>query len=99
MNKTLAKTAPALVAIALFAASAAPASAGGFSFGFGGYGPTPWYPGPYGGVYIEVDPKPSYASSWDLHVAWCLDHYETYNPATNKYKTKYGKKFCNSPYL
>ena len=108
MSKILSAAAATLFAAVSIAASSVPASAGGgFSIGFGGYGPYggPWYGGPHGGVYVDVGPGygsgygPGYGNSWHKHVKWCMNHYQTYNPHTNLFKTKWGPKECNSPYF
>ena len=99
MNKLLTRAAAALFALATIAASAVPASAGGgFSFGFGSYGPwDPWYDGPHGGIYVDVGP--SYDNSWKKHVKYCLKHHPSYDPDTNLYETKSGYKECDSPWF
>lgn len=58
---------------------------------YGGYPPPPprYYGGYYGGYHRGYDP----------HVAWCFDHYRTYNPATNTYFRRPGvPAVCYSPY-
>jgi hypothetical protein len=103
MTKIRSAFAATLFAAASIAATAAPALAGGgISFGFGGYGPYgggPWYPGPHAGIYVDVGPAPTYKNTWKKHVKWCFAHYETYNPKTNHFKTKWGPQECFSPYL
>ena len=51
-----------------------------------------WYVGP-----LFIEPYTDYQS--DPHIAWCLAHYKTYNPATNKFFIKRGvSAVCVSPY-
>jgi hypothetical protein len=51
--------------------------------------PPPRYRAHYGYYYGRYSP----------HVAWCLDHYRTYNPATNTYFRRPGvPAVCYSPY-
>ena len=101
MNKILCAAAATLIAASTIAASAAPASAGGsVSFGFGGWGSGP----SHGGVYVELGPHygggPVYAGNpYKKHVKWCFAHHDNYNPNTNYYKTKWGWKECDSPFL
>ena len=104
MNKLLA-TGFAILAAATVAVTAAPASA--FSIGFGsGYG-YDWDDHGWdddGGVYIEFDVDDydyddSY-SSWDAHVDWCEEHYQTYDPDTNLYYYAVGQQTeCDSPHM
>ncbi len=55
---------------------------------YGDYPPPPPPPRYYGG-YRDYDP----------HVAWCLGHYRTYDPATNTYFRRPGvPAVCYSPY-
>ena len=51
------------------------------------------------GIYVDVGPAPTYKNTWEKHVKWCFAHYETYNPQTNHFKTKWGPEECVSPYL
>ena len=54
-----------------------------------GYPPPRYYGYGYRGYYRGYSP----------HVAWCLDHYRTYNPATNTYFRRPGvPAVCYSPY-
>jgi len=61
-----------------------------------------WYQKPFE-VYRYGDFKPRNAS-WSRHhsadhVAWCSEHYRTYDPATNLYKGRgYQLMKCRSPY-
>ena len=44
-----------------------------------------------------IEPNTDYQS--DPHLAWCLAHYKTYNPATNRFFIKRGvSAVCVSPY-
>ncbi len=58
----------------------------------------------YDGYYYGYPPpyRPyhhRYYGRYSPHVAWCLDHYRTYNPATNTYFRKRGvPAVCYSPY-
>jgi hypothetical protein len=89
-----------LFTAASIAASTAPALAGGgISFGFGGYGGGPWYPGHHAGIYVDVAPAPYYQHSWKKHVKWCFNHHKHYNPNTNLFKTKWGPQECVLPYF
>lgn len=66
-----------------------------FFFGFS-FGPGIFYQ-PYT-VQPYYAPR-VYGSNWDAHVAWCLDHYRTYNPRTNTYFRKVGvPAVCVSPF-
>ena len=57
-----------------------------YDYYYYGYPPPPRY---YGGYYRGSSP----------HVAWCANHYRTYNPATNTYFAKPGvPAVCYSPY-
>lgn len=105
MTKIRSALAATLLTAASVAVSAAPALAGGgisFGFGGGGYGPYgggPWYPGHHAGIYVDVAPTPHYNHSWKKHVKWCFNHFKTYNPNTNHFKTKWGPQECVSPYF
>ncbi len=52
------------------------------------------------GYRRPYDRYPHYRRSYyNSHVQWCLDHYRTYNPATNTYFRKPGvPAACYSPY-
>ena len=58
----------------------------------------------YDGYYDYPPPPPPrgyyrYHHGYDPHVAWCLSHYQTYNPATNTYYRRPGvPAVCVSPY-
>ena len=73
-------------AIATIAAIAA-ASQHRNDYYYGGYPPPP--PRYHGYYYRGYSP----------HVQWCLDHYRTYNPATNTYYRQPGvPAVCYAPY-
>jgi hypothetical protein len=102
MRKLLA-TGFAILAAATVAVTAAPASA--FSIGFGGgYGDWDDHYWPDDGVYIEFDVDDydyddSY-SSWDAHVEYCEERYQTYDPDTNLYYYAVGEQTeCDSPHM
>ena len=62
-----------------------------YDYGYYDYRP---YPGPYYGYYGRP-----YYRGYNPHVAWCLSHYRTYNPATNTYFIRRGvPATCYSPY-
>ena len=54
------------------------------------------------GFNVYVAPRPYYRPrhyGYNDHVRWCLNHYRSYVPATNRYKTHSGYwKVCYSPY-
>lgn len=54
------------------------------------------------GYYYGYPPPPRYYGyyrGYNPHVAWCLSHYRTYNPATNTYFIRPGvPAVCYSPY-
>ena len=104
MRKLLA-TGFAILAAATVAVTAAPASA--FSIGFGtdfGYGDWDDHHWHDDGVYIEFDVDDydyddSY-SSWDAHVEYCEERYQTYDPDTNLYYYAVGQQTeCDSPHM
>ena len=54
-------------------------------------------PEPYDVEPYYVEPYPYYGST--AHIAWCLAHYKTYNPATNTFFIRRGvPAVCVSPY-
>jgi hypothetical protein len=62
-----------------------------YDYGYYDYRP---YPGPYYGYYGR-----QYYRGYNPHVAWCLSHYRSYNPATNTYFVRRGvPAVCYSPY-
>lgn len=59
----------------------------------------------YDYYYYDSYPPPpppryyGYYRGYSPHVAWCLSHYRTYNPATNTYFARRGvPAVCYSPY-
>ena len=54
----------------------------------------------YGYRYGYPPPRPyGYYRGYSPHVSWCLNHYRTYNPATNTYFARPGvPAVCYSPY-
>ena len=66
-----------------------------FVFFYGGYYyDNPWWLGPV------VVARPVYYRGWGRrHVAWCLDHYRSYNPRNNTWVSYSGEVHqCMSPY-
>ena len=56
-----------------------------------------WGVEPYDVEPYYIEPYPYYGS--DAHIAWCLAHYKTYNPATNTFFIGRGvPAVCVSPY-
>lgn len=109
MKKIIALGLAAVIAAGAAATTAAPAVAAQpkvfFNFGFGpGFGPgwgpgwgPGYHPGPfYQPYYYHARPRMHRVSA---HVRWCLNHYRTYNPATNLYFKKKGvPAVCHSPF-
>ena len=72
-------------------AAIAAANQNRYDYDYGYYRP---YPGPYYGYYGR-----QYYRGYNPHVAWCLSHYRSYNPATNTYFIRRGvPAVCYSPY-
>ncbi len=64
----------------------------GFGYYYGGY----WYARPYWRVPAPVPRPRAYGGR---HVRWCLNHYRTYNPATNLFVGHDGRHHpCRSPF-
>lgn len=72
---------------------------GGWGGGWGDRGDLPmdyFFGDDYG--YYNMAPRRYYYSS-NRHVNWCQNRYRTYNPRTDSFTGKGGKKYrCNSPY-
>jgi hypothetical protein len=92
---------------AIMAATAAPADARtsfSFSIGTGGFypfgGPV-YYPRTYSYAYAPyyVAPAPVVTYGFSSHVAWCQQHYRSYNAATDTFLGYDGHyHYCVSPY-
>ncbi len=53
----------------------------------------------YDGYYYGYPRPYGYYRGYSPHVQWCLNHYRTYNPATNTYFRRPGvPAVCYSPY-
>jgi hypothetical protein len=70
---------------------------GGIGFGYGlGYGSGYYGGGYYNNGYYNGGYNRGYGSR---HVAWCLNHYRSYNPRTNTWVSYSGRIHrCHSPY-
>jgi len=96
--------ATAAAAVAIVAATAAPADARtsfsvsiGTPFFFGGPTFYPTYRYAYAPYYVA--PAPTVTYGFSAHVAWCQQHYRSYNPATDLFLGYDGKyHYCAAPY-
>jgi hypothetical protein len=71
----------------------------GFNFYYGGHWYSrPWWTVSIGGPVVRVG-VPVVTVSGGSHVKWCNKRYRHYNPRTNLYLAKNGKRYvCVSPY-
>ena len=62
--------------------------------------PVVYYPAPAPAYYPPPPPPVYYDRGWtEAHVAWCLDRYRSYNPATNTFTGYDGYQHeCRGPY-
>jgi hypothetical protein len=104
MRRILVAGTAALFAAFAVAASAVPASAGGISFGFGGWHDNwhhDWYDDGYG-IVVEVpivDEDDYDGYDWEDHVEWCDDQYQTYDEESDTYAYAVGKRTrCIAPF-
>lgn len=52
-----------------------------------------------GSAIANAQQQPVYVGNGNAHVAWCLDHYMTYDIPSDTYMSNSGyRKYCNSPY-
>jgi hypothetical protein len=107
MKKLLALGTAAAFAVLSLTMTAVPASAGGISFGFGGFD-SDWDDDYDSGIVLEFDTDDIYVpdveyevedDADDRHVDWCEAQYQTYDEDTDMYYYAPGKqRQCISPW-